>query len=232
MLTARNYEGESMALPREEVVAGFIEELGRFEELLRTIDAQEWASPSRCDGWSAGDVAGHVTGQLSDIVNGRFDGLGTPEVTQREVEERRNKTPDEMADELAETTRIGADILATFDDAAWSGPAPSGVPGTLGEGVEGLWFDAWLHADDIRAAIGRPSQPGPGVRASVSHLSDLLTQREWGPATIAVSGVEEFPVSGGGGQRVEGDAVTFVLVASGRAPASALGLDPSVNVYG
>jgi uncharacterized protein (TIGR03083 family) len=221
-----------MTLPREEVVAGFVDELGRFEALLRTIDESDWRKPSRCDGWSAADVAGHVTGQLSDIVNGRFDGLGTPEVTQRQVEERRSKSPDEMADELVEVTKIGADILSTFDDAAWAGPTPGGIPGTLGEGVEGLWFDAWVHADDIRAAIGRPSEPGPGVRASVSHLSDLLTQKEWGPATIAVSGVEEFPVSGGGGQRVEGDAITFVLVASGRTEASALGLDPSVNVYG
>jgi uncharacterized protein (TIGR03083 family) len=221
-----------MTLPREEVVAGFTDELARFGELVRTIDAKEWRTPSRCDGWTAADVAGHVTGQLADIVNGRFDGLGTPEVTQRQVEERRSKTPDEIADELAEATKIGLDIMSSFDDAAWAGPAPAGVPGTLGEGVEGLWFDAWVHADDIRAAIGRPSEPGPGVRASVSHLADLLTQREWGPATIAVSGIEAFPVSGGGGQRIEGDAITFVLVASGRTEASALGLDPSVNVYG
>ena len=119
---------------------------------------------------------------------------------------------------------------SSFDDAAWAGPAPAGVPGTLGEGVEGLWFDAWVHADDIRAAIGRPSEPGPGVRASVSHLADLLTQNEWGPATIAVTGLEEFPVAGGG-RRVEGDPITFVLVASGRQDPAALGLDPTVNVY-
>lgn len=221
-----------MSLPREEVVVGFTDELARFGEFVRTIDAKEWRTPSRCDGWTAADVAAHVTGQLSDIVNGRFDGLGTPEVTQRQVEERRSKTPDEIADELAEVAKVGADILASFDDAAWAGPAPAGLPGTLGEGVEGLWFDAWVHADDIRSAIGRPSEPGPGVRASVSHLADLLTQKDWGPATIAVSGVEEFPVSGGGGQRVEGDAIEFVLAASGRKDASALGLDPSVNVYG
>jgi uncharacterized protein (TIGR03083 family) len=220
-----------MSLPREEVVAGFTEELARFEELVRTIDAKEWRSPSRCTGWTAADVAAHVTGQLADIVNGRFDGLGTPEVTEREVVERRGKTPDEIADELAGVAKLGADIMSSFDDAAWAGPAPADLPGTLGEGVEGLWFDAWVHADDIRAAIGRPSEIGPGVRASVSHLADLLTQKEWGPATIAVSGLEEFPVSGGGGQRVEGDAITFVLVASGRQDASALGLDPAVNVY-
>jgi uncharacterized protein (TIGR03083 family) len=221
-----------MTLPREEVVAGFTDEIIRFADLARSIDAKDWEAASRCDGWTVADIAGHVTGQLSDIVNGRFDGLGTPEVTEREVLERRGKTPDEIADELTEAAKVGADILSSFDDAAWAGPPPGGLPGTLGAGVEGLWCDAWVHADDIRDAIGRPSEPGPGVRASVSHVADLLTDKGWGPATIAVSGVEEFPVSGGGGQRVEGDPITFVLVATGRKDASALGLDPGVNVYG
>jgi uncharacterized protein (TIGR03083 family) len=220
-----------MTLPRDEVVAGFTDELGRFEELIRSVSADDWHKPTRCAGWTAQDVASHVTGQLSDIVNGRFDGLGSPDVTQRQVDERRSKTPDELADELGEAVKLGADILGSFDDSAWNGPPPLDIPGTLGEGVEGLWFDAWVHADDIRAAIGRPSEPGPGVRASVSHLADLLTHKEWGPATIAVSGLEEFPVSGGGGRRIEGDPVTFVLVASGRQAASTLDLDPGVNVY-
>jgi hypothetical protein len=52
-----------------------------------------------------------------------------------------------------------------------------------------------------------------------------------GPATIAVDGVEEFKVSGGGGQRVTGDALEFILAASGRLPASKIGQDPSINVY-
>src|SRR4051794_23173193 len=220
-----------MTLPREEVVVGFQDELSRFEELLRSIGDDEWRSPSRCAGWTAADVAAHVTGQMSDIVNGRFDGLGTPEVTQRQVDERRTKTPAQMADELAEVAKLGADILGTFDAAAWAGPAPAGVAGTLGDGVEALWYDAWMHADDIRAAIGRPTEDGPGVRASVSHLSFLLTENGYGPATIGVEGFEEFPVSGGGGQRIEGDAIAFVKAASGRIPASEIGQDPSINVY-
>src|SRR5687767_1606438 len=201
--------GKLMALPREEVVAGFQDELVRFADLVRSINSEDWRAASRCEGWTVQDVAAHVTGQLADIVNGRFDGLGTPEVTERQVVERRDKTPDEIADELTDVAKVGADILASFDDAAWAGPAPAGLPGTLGAGVEGLWMDAWVHADDIRQAIGRPSESGPGVRASVSHLSDLLTDKGWGPATIAVSGIEEFPVSGSGGQRVEGDPITF-----------------------
>ena len=220
-----------MALPREEVIPGFIAELGRFEDLVRSVDEEQWRSPSRCEGWTAADVAAHVTGQMADIVNGRFDGLGTPEVTQRQVDERREKTPAQMADELAEITKVGTDILNAIDEAAWAGPSPAGG-GTLGDGVEALYYDAWMHADDIRAAIGRPTEPGPGVRASVAHLAFLLTEKGWGPATIAVDGQDEFAVSGGGGTRITGDAVDFVLAASGRIPASKIGQDASINVYG
>jgi uncharacterized protein (TIGR03083 family) len=171
-----------------------------------------------------------VTGQLVDIVNGRFDGLGTPEVTARQVEERRGRRPDELADELAEAAKLGRDITAGIDDAAWAGPGPAGVA-TLGEGVEALWYDAYVHGDDIRAAIGRPCEPGPGVRASAFHLADLLTQKGWGPATLDLDGLEPIPVSGGGGRTVGGDAMTFVLVASGREDPAALGLDAAANVY-
>ena len=219
-----------MALPREEVVQGFIDELGRFEQLLRSIDEKEWRTPSRCEGWTVGDVAAHVTGQLADVVNGRFDGLGTAEVTQREVDERKDRTPAEMADELAEVTKLGTDVVNALDDAAWAGPSPAGG-GTLGDGVEALYFDAWMHADDIRAALGRPTEPGPALRASVSHIAFLLSEKGWGPATIAVDGLEEFPVSGGGGQRITGDTVEFVLAASGRIPADKIGQEPSINVF-
>lgn len=219
-----------MPLPREEVVQGFLDEMSRFEELIRSIDEKDWRAPSRCEGWTAADVAAHVTGQLSDVVNGRFEGLGTPEVTRREVDERRDKSPKEMADELAAVMDAARQILGAIDDAAWAGPAPAGG-GTLGDGVEALYADAWVHGDDIRAAIGRPTEPGPGVRVSVSHMSFLLSEKNWGPAIIAVDGVEEFAVSGGGGQRLTGDAIDFVLAATGRIPASKIGQDDSINVF-
>src|SRR5688500_2175963 len=173
-----------MALPRNEVSAGLIEELGRFSDLVRTFDETEWAAPTRCAGWAVGDVAAHVVGTMSDIAAGKLEGLGTPEVTQREVDERRGRTPGELADELDAAAKIGSDILATFDDEAWNGPAPAGLNGTLGYGVEALWYDAFLHADDMRAAVGRPTELGPGLRASVSHVADSLTLAGHPPATI------------------------------------------------
>jgi uncharacterized protein (TIGR03083 family) len=176
-------------------------------------------------------VAAHVAGQLADINAGRFDGLGTAEVTQRQVDERRGRTPQELADELDEVVAGGAPTLAAIDDEAWKGPAPGDLGISLGEGVEALWYDAWLHADDMRAAIGLPPERSPGLRASVFHVSTLLEASGWGPATLALDGLEEVLVGDGRGIRVTGDPHQFVLVATGRSDPATMGLDEAVNVY-
>jgi hypothetical protein len=140
-------------------------------------------------------------------------------------------TDDEIADELAGAIKVNRDIADMFDDNAWVGPPPVDVPGTLGDAVEALWYDAYVHIDDINAALGRPSERGPGLRAAVSHLAFLLSDRKWGPATLALDGLDEFPVGGGGGKRVTGDPLIFVLAATGRTDPSELGLDETVNIY-
>jgi len=219
-----------MTLPREDVSQGLVAELANFEALLRSIDASEWSKLSRCEGWSVAGVASHAIGGIADVVNGRLDGLGTPEVTQREVDERAGRGPSELADEAAQVRQQAADTLALFDDAAWEAPAPGGYSGTLGDGVEALWFDLYMHSDDIRSALGRPSEHGDGLRPSLSHIATELTKREWESATLAFDGLPEFPVSGGG-RRIDGDALQFVLVATGREDPTSIGLDASVNLY-
>jgi uncharacterized protein (TIGR03083 family) len=231
-LRRRNFSEEvAMPLSRTEVLQGHIEELGRFESLLRSLDQAEWSRPTRCEGWTVGDVAAHVVGTLRDIGDGRLEGLTTPERQIEMIETRRGRSPAELADELHDVIKVVADIAAGFDDAAWTAPAPAGLAPSLGEGVEALWYDAYVHGDDIRAATSRPSVGGPGLRASVSHLSDLLTGNGWGPATLALDGTGEFPVSGGGGARITGDPLAFVLVATGRRDPSTIGLSRDVNVY-
>jgi uncharacterized protein (TIGR03083 family) len=220
-----------MTLPRETAVAGMVDEYAAFADLLQDLSDEEWQRPTRCAGWRVADVAAHVTAQLTDVVNFRLDGLGSPEVTARQVEDRRANTQAELVDELVQSAKLGAEITTSFDDAAWEAPGPAGAPGTLGFGVEALWYDAWLHADDIRDAVGRPSVRSAGLRAAVSHVAQTLTDQEWAPATLRLEGVEEFPVSGGGGRVVEGDALDFVLVATGRGDPATFRLDETVNIY-
>jgi uncharacterized protein (TIGR03083 family) len=201
-----------MALPRQEVSDGLLDELGRFEELLRSLDAQEWEVPSRCEGWTVGDVARHVVGSMADVAAGRLDGLGTPEVTKREVDERAGRSAEQLADECAEVRKAAAGLLPVFDEAAWDAPAPGGYEGTLGDGVEALWYDTWLHGDDIRAAVGRESVQGDGMRGGVSHVRTELAKRGWHG---------EVPEHGDA-------AFEFILAATGRGPS---GPDGPPDIY-
>jgi len=205
-----------MTLARDVVSDGLIAELGRMEALIRSLSDEQWNSPSRCAGWTVGDVARHAVGSVADATSGRLEGLGTPEATQREVDERAGRTPTELADECANVTRAGAAMLSMFDDDAWEAPVGSGIAGTIGFGVEALWFDTFMHADDMRASIGQaPDLTGGGIAGSVSHVEAHLADIGWN---------ESLPTDGQA-------AYDAVLVATGRADASVLGAGAPPNIY-
>jgi hypothetical protein len=104
-------------------------------------------------------------------------------------------------------------LVDVLDDDAWNGPSP--LPDlSLGHGVLTLWYDTYVHGDDIRAALDRPSERGAGLDASVAYLTVELERRGWGTPTVT------------------DDPLQFVLVATGRADPASIGLDASVNIYG
>jgi uncharacterized protein (TIGR03083 family) len=220
-----------LALSRRIVVPGMLAEYTAFAQLVCGISDQGWEKPTGCPGWTVADVAAHVVGQLVDVVGLQLDGLGTPEVTAREVQERTGRPPRELADELRPATNRASGITGSFDDAAWKAPVPGGTAGTLGFGIEALWFDTYIHADDIRDALEIPSHKGPGLIACVSHIAQVLTDQEWVPATLALEELPQFIVSGGDGRIIVGDAKAFVLVATGRGDPSMFGLDKTVQIY-
>ena len=220
-----------MTLPRDQIEKGLVEELSAFSALVRSLDEAQLAAPTRCDGWTVGDVAAHVAGTLADIVAGRFEGLGTPEVTQRQVDERAGRTPAVLADELDEVNVGAQQLLSVFDDDAWEAEAPAGVAPTVGWGVESLWYDAFVHGDDVRAALGRPTAPSDAMRAAVSHITAVLTDQDYPAATVSLEGIESFDVSGGGGRTITGDPLAFILAGTGRGDPASIGLDETVNIY-
>jgi len=209
-----------------------IAEYGAFAALLGTLSAEQWASPSRCADWRVADVAAHVVGQLSDVTAFRLDDLGSPDVTARQVAERRGSNPHELADELRSSAKTATDLVEGFDEVAYETEGPQANGQTLGFGLESLWFDTYLHSDDIRAALGHSTTSKTGLAPSVSHISAVLSQQEWTPATIRLTGLDEFLVSGGdSGLLISGDPMQFILVSTGRADPASMGLDPAVNIY-
>ena len=220
-----------MTLSRTVAVPGMNAEYEAFGALIESLTPDQWESLTRCEGWTVADVAGHVVGQLSDVVALRLEGLGTPEVTQRQVDERRGRTQAELVDELTASGKLGAEMASSFDDAGWESAPPGATSGTVGAGIEALWFDTYLHADDIRRALGIPSVRGKGEVASLSHIAQLLTEQGWGAAELRFGDRGTYAVSGGGGRQIGGDALQFILAATGRSDPTAIGLDDTVNIY-
>lgn len=221
-------------LGRNEVVAGIARELEDFGELVRSLRPDEWMLPTRCEGWTVADVAGHLVGAFADITAGRIEGQGSAEVSERQAAERRGRTTQAIADELDVVRALTERMLEGFDDRFWSTPVGGGHDRTVGQGMEAMWTGTYVHGDDIRAAVGRTSVRGPGLRTAVHNVADLLTERGWGPAILALDGLDEVVVGdpvGAGVRRITGDPLAFVLVATGRADPAALGFDVSVNVF-
>ena len=200
----------SVNLTRTETIAGLLAEYEGFAALVAGLDADQWTTPTRCEGFVVRDVAGHVIGTAEDIVAG-VPGSRTSE---EEAVTFRDDSPADAAARLTTALVSIRGLAAALDnDEVWNGP--SGVPElTMAEGILTLWYDTYVHADDIRAALGRASERGPGLAAAVAYVQAVHAKRE-----ISVD------------PAVDVEPLAFVLAGTGRLDATGVGLDPSVNIY-
>lgn len=210
---------------RDQTVRGLLDEYRSFAELIAVLDDSDWTGETRCTGWQVRDVAGHVVGQVLDTVSGTI-GSRTPD---DQAAALRGESPEALAGRLRSAMDSVARLAEMFDDAAWSAPSP--VPGlTLGQGVHALLNDAYLHGDDIRAALGLPFDAGPGLHRSLDFVLGALQRDDEAaanPAVARLSGVssERFE------QQTAMGAHDFLLAATGRGDPTRLGLPGSVNIY-
>lgn len=216
---------------RQEISDTFRTALGRFSALVRPLSDEQLAIPSRCDGWTVGDVAGHFVGSIAEIAAGDLEGQGTPPVTKRQVEARKGWTGAQLADELDQAAIGMGMLLDALDDNAWNAPAGGGFNGSLGRGVEALLADAAIHADDIDVALNLNHHPTPDeVVAALSHVIFHLDEQGWSGATLAFDGVPAITL-GDGAVPVTGNLGQFILAATGRGNPADFGLDETVNIY-
>ncbi|WP_026414071.1 maleylpyruvate isomerase family mycothiol-dependent enzyme [Actinomadura oligospora] len=210
-------------LDRDTTVSGLMAEFRAFADLVEGLTEDEWNTPTRCDGWLVRDVAAHVLGNIVDVIAG--------EAGHRSPDDQAHALREDSPADYATTLRAAVDALeprfARLTDELWAAPGP--LDRTIGNGVTMLWYDAYVHTDDVRDALGRPAASGPGLGAALSWLRDELEDRV--AVTLRLDGYPEAEV-GGGGTVVTGDPHRFVLVATGRLDASTLGLPPQVNVHG
>lgn len=199
-------------LPLIFVATGLLDEYDHYLALLARLTADDDRRLTRCAGWTVHDVVAHVVGLASDAFTGRI-GRFTPD---QHAEMRRDVTVDDLVDELEQVLQVARPFLGAVTEDQWSGP--SGAPSlTLGDGILTLWFDAWVHRDDVSAALGARPDVGPGLAAAVTYVRQEHSRRGW----RAPVGVDVHRL----------DPHALVLAATGRSDPVTVGLDGSVNLY-
>ncbi|MDF5755629.1 maleylpyruvate isomerase family mycothiol-dependent enzyme [Spongiactinospora sp. TRM90649] len=210
--------------PRQ-AVDGLLDQYAAFADLIGGLSREELDAPTRCAAWAVRDVAAHVLGGAADTVALT---IGT-------------RSPDEQAAALRDTPDLAAALreavaglkpLLAGAEAAWEQPIPA-VRRTLGDGVRVLWYDTYVHDDDVRVATGRPSDRGPGLTASVAWMDGELRSRGWGPAVLDLPGFGQrrYGDPAPGVTPVRADPLEFLLTAAGRRDPALLGLDEKVNIH-
>jgi uncharacterized protein (TIGR03083 family) len=138
----------------------------RLAATLASFTDEQWAHPSRCDGWSSRDVIVHLdstnrfwTFSIASGLKGEptqflatFDPVASPaELVAGSVDV---STGDALDRFLASTDAL-LDLLASLDDADWSvlAEAPPGHVSISAVAHHALW-DSWVHERDILLPLG------------------------------------------------------------------------------
>jgi uncharacterized protein (TIGR03083 family) len=157
-----------------------------FITLLRSLESSEWALPTVCAGWSVKHVAAHVLsddlGWLSMTRDQDVTGLLAGQADDRAFVNALNEKNQAWANVIHELSpRLLCDLLA------WVGREMDAHYATLDLAGRGFvrwaggevpqWFDVaqdlsehWLHEQQIREAVDRPTPDDPYLRAVLRTL--------------------------------------------------------------
>ncbi|MEB3069887.1 maleylpyruvate isomerase family mycothiol-dependent enzyme [[Mycobacterium] vasticus] len=210
---------------RADTIARLLDEYRSFADLLSSLQPAAWNRATRCSRWQICDVAGHVVGQAVDTVNGAI-GTRTPD---EQAAALRHLPSSALARDLSDAAGKMAVIADTIDDSGWERSSAL-TQFTIGQGMHALLADTFIHADDIRAALGHPPVAGPALYAGIDFVLGVLSRDKAAVADPDVAPLLHLPpesiaaVTGS-------DPHEFLLAATGRRDPASLGLPPCINIF-
>lgn len=176
----------------------------RLAARLAGLDADQWAAPSRCEGWSVQDVITHLvtTNQfwafsLRSALDGRptrllasFDPVASPAEM---VAAARSQTSGEVLAAFVDSNEALAGAVGTIGEDGWSTPgeAPPGHVALHAVALHALW-DAWVHERDVVLPLGMtPVEEDDEVAGCLAYAAALgpafaVTRGETRRGTLAV----------------------------------------------
>ncbi|RSS94570.1 maleylpyruvate isomerase family mycothiol-dependent enzyme [Streptomyces sp. WAC02707] len=175
--------------------------------LLRSRTDADFALPvAACPGWTVRDVLAHCSSALTRAVENRFDrGVFSPESNDRDIAERADWSNARILDELERGMTEAGPVI-----------------GRAGGVLDMLALGEWVHAGDVRVALGEPgAYAGRGLPEALALLGTLTRDRGHVPLHADLDDVDEpLKLGGASGERPPGrfigDAPTLVRLYAGR----------------
>jgi uncharacterized protein (TIGR03083 family) len=172
-----------MPIPHD-TIAKLEETFAALSSLGAGLDESQWKAPTELPGWTVQDNLAHVIGterMLQGLPGAeRVDALGEHvrnpigQFNEFEVEARRSRSGAEVLAEWDELAALRLRTLRGGDEAYFDQPmqTPTG-PGTMADFLHIRVLDCWSHLEDMRRAVGAPSDYGCGA---ATHTIDRLAR--------------------------------------------------------
>jgi len=199
------YDGEAVVQVASTIEAGgpLVRQRDRLAALLGELSDQEWATPSRCAGWTVQDVVTHlitvnqfwtlsITAGLDAAPTRYLDGFDPVATPAQLVDGAKGGPPAETLAQFVASNQTLAATVSPLDESGWSAlaEAPPGHIAIRAVVLHGLW-DAWIHERDIALPLGRPPVREPDeIIGSLAYVAAL------GPGFMALSGATRAGVLG------------------------------------
>ena len=191
-----------------DILAPTVRQRRRMAAALASFTDEQWAHPSRCEGWSNRDVIVHLDStnrfwaySVAEGVRGEptrflasFDPVTGPAQL---VAGAGDMAPSEVLARFTASTDALETVLTALDDEAWSAPAEA-PPGHLSVSAvvhHALW-DSWVHERDILLPMGiSPDEEPDEIAASLRYVAGLIPALavNWGAAgtgTLAIDATD------------------------------------------
>lgn len=241
-----------MNVTQKELAAAMRDERTRLVSYLESVPEAAWDKQTLCDGWTVRDMVAHLVGNAADVVAQNLDGVGSAEYNQRQIDERAGRSPAELLAEWSTAGPALEESMEALDDAFWNTPYEPW--GTVGEALQRLVEDIWVHGQDIRLPLGDDPTAGPGLDATLDCIARELPKRcaRLAPAVgsvriVTVDGVREAKTGQDGvALEITGDPIAIAFAGTGRVqlasaesdgeisvtPSAPAGFADALNIYG
>ena len=180
--------------------------------LCSSFTEEQWKTSTDCPGWSVKDQVSHLVGAECGIL-GRPSPDHIPEETghvkndvgQRNevvVDWRRSSPGANVLEEFQQITGERLGLLRDMSEADFQVETQTPIgPGTVAEFLRIRIFDAWVHEQDIRRAVGLPGHlDGPVAELSVGRVARAMPSVVGKKAAAPDSTTVVFQLTGNAGR--------------------------------